>query len=103
VATWKLMLQIPEMPTVLSSKGADGWPDIELGGQGFCFPAQLERDEVRYSGVPIRRRRLRGEWLSVCNEVARLKAGNHHDGEKSALQVPLESRHQGGSNGTLPQ
>lgn len=39
-SSWKLMLQSPGVPTVLSTKGADGWPDIEVGGQGFCFPVQ---------------------------------------------------------------
>jgi hypothetical protein len=30
--------------TVLESKGADGWPDLEVGGPGFCFPV------VRWNG-----------------------------------------------------
>jgi hypothetical protein len=39
-AGWKLMLASPGVATVLPAKGRDGWPDIEVGGQGFCFPVQ---------------------------------------------------------------
>jgi len=28
------------VPEFLSSKGKDGWPDISIGGPGFCFPVQ---------------------------------------------------------------
>jgi hypothetical protein len=27
-------------PTQLKTKGKDGWPDISVGGPGFCFPVQ---------------------------------------------------------------
>lgn len=35
---WKLMMSETGMPEFLAVKGAGGWPDIELGGPGFCFP-----------------------------------------------------------------
>ena len=39
-SSWKLITRSEGIPTVLKSKGANGWPDIEVGGQGFCFPVQ---------------------------------------------------------------
>ena len=36
--TWKVMSQGPGMITFLPTKGAGGWPDMEVGGPGFCFP-----------------------------------------------------------------
>jgi hypothetical protein len=39
-SSWKLMLASPGVATVLTTKGTGGWPDIEVGGQGFCFPVQ---------------------------------------------------------------
>ena len=41
---WKLMASDTGIPTFLSSTGAGGWPDIEIGGPGFCFPV------VRWDG-----------------------------------------------------
>jgi hypothetical protein len=35
---WKLMAEQTAMPDFLSPKGVGGWPDIQLGGPGFCFP-----------------------------------------------------------------
>ena len=35
---WKLMHDETAMPDFLATKGVDGWPDIEMGGPGFCFP-----------------------------------------------------------------
>lgn len=37
---WKLMAQGTGMPTFLETRGKDGWPDIEIGGPGFCFPVE---------------------------------------------------------------
>jgi hypothetical protein len=28
------------IPEFLKTKGADGWPDISVGGPGFCFPVE---------------------------------------------------------------
>ena len=36
--SWKLMTNETAMPDFLKTKGAGGWPDIQLGGPGFCFP-----------------------------------------------------------------
>jgi hypothetical protein len=36
--TWKLISQGTGVVTFLSTKGAGGWPDMEVGGPGFCFP-----------------------------------------------------------------
>jgi hypothetical protein len=36
--TWKLMTKGIGMVSFLTTKGVGGWPDIEVGGPGFCFP-----------------------------------------------------------------
>ena len=28
------------LPQFLKTQGAQGWPDISVGGPGFCFPVQ---------------------------------------------------------------
>lgn len=35
---WVRMASETGMLTLLPTKGKDGWPDIEVGGPGFCFP-----------------------------------------------------------------
>lgn len=42
--SWKLMTHETAMPEFLKTKGTAGWPDISLGGPGFCFPI------VRWNG-----------------------------------------------------
>ena len=42
--SWKLMTDDTAMPDFLATKGVGGWPDIQLGGPGFCFPV------VRWNG-----------------------------------------------------
>ena len=42
--SWKLMTHETAMPDFLKTKGSAGWPDISLGGPGFCFPV------VRWNG-----------------------------------------------------
>jgi hypothetical protein len=37
---WKLVTNGTGIPQFLETKGADGWPDISVGGPGFCFPVQ---------------------------------------------------------------
>jgi hypothetical protein len=37
-ASWKLMDSRTGMLGVLNTEGRDGWPDISVGGPGFCFP-----------------------------------------------------------------
>ncbi len=39
-STWKLITGSEGIATVLRTKGVGGWPDLEIGGQGFCFPVQ---------------------------------------------------------------
>ena len=34
---WKLMIESTGMANILSTKGVGGWPDIEIGGPGFCY------------------------------------------------------------------
>ena len=36
--TWKLVHDETAMPDFLATKGVGGWPDIQMGGPGFCFP-----------------------------------------------------------------
>jgi hypothetical protein len=37
---WKVMTSGTGIVSFLPTKGAGGWPDIEIGGPGFCFPVQ---------------------------------------------------------------
>ena len=58
---WKLIASRTGVPTFLATKGVGGWPDLEIGGPGFCF--QVERWNGRqyvphrrqYEGRPCRR------------------------------------------------
>ncbi len=36
--SWKLITSATGIPNFLATKGIDDWPDIEIGGPGFCFP-----------------------------------------------------------------
>jgi hypothetical protein len=35
---WRGMLASEGMAEFLPAKGKDGWPDVSIGGPGFCFP-----------------------------------------------------------------
>ncbi|MDO8314462.1 MAG: hypothetical protein Q7T00_04355 [Rugosibacter sp.] len=37
---WRLMNQQTGVPEILKARGASGWPDISVGGPGFCFPVE---------------------------------------------------------------
>jgi len=58
--SWKLIAGGQGIPDFLATKGVNGWPDIEVGGPGFCFPIirwngkeyVLNRHE--YEGKPCR-------------------------------------------------
>lgn len=58
--SWKLITNDMGMPEFLKTKGAAGWPDILIGGPGFCFPVKrwngqayvLNRRE--YEGKPCK-------------------------------------------------
>lgn len=58
---WKLITNGIGILTVLPSKGKDGWPDIEIGGPGFCFPIErwngrtYKQYRLQYEGKPCRR------------------------------------------------
>ena len=38
--SWKVITGNNGMPEFLKTKGKDGWPDLSVGGPGFCFPVQ---------------------------------------------------------------
>lgn len=60
--SWKLVTSGTGMLSFLTTKGVGGWPDIEIGGPGFCFPVErwngkqyvLQRNE--YEGKRCRRK-----------------------------------------------
>lgn len=58
--SWKLIYQSLGIPEFLSTKGVGGWPDISLGGPGFCFPVlrwngrDYVRHRMEYDGKPCR-------------------------------------------------
>lgn len=57
---WKTILAIDGIPEFLKTKGAGGWPDISIGGPGFCFPVLRWNGRVytnhrrEYEGKPCR-------------------------------------------------
>jgi hypothetical protein len=47
---WKLLTESAGMATFLQTKGASGWPDIEIGGPGFCFAvARWDGKEYKFN------------------------------------------------------
>jgi hypothetical protein len=58
--SWKRITNGAGILTFLPTKGVGGWPDIEIGGPGFCFPIErwngqnyvLQRHQ--YEGKPCR-------------------------------------------------
>mgnify|MGYP001351121821 CR=1 FL=1 len=58
---WKAMVSRSGFATFLNTRGTGGWPDLEVGGPGFCFP--VERWDGReyhllrkqYDGKPCKR------------------------------------------------
>ena len=48
---WKLINSNQGMAGFLKTKGVGGWPDIEVGGPGFCFPI------LRWNGSAYRHHR----------------------------------------------
>lgn len=59
--SWKMIASRTGIPTFLATKGVGGWPDVEIGGPGFCFPVERwnGREYVirrrQYEGRPCRR------------------------------------------------
>ena len=37
---WRLITGGPGIPEFLKTKGVGGWPDLLVGGPGFCFPVE---------------------------------------------------------------
>jgi hypothetical protein len=57
---WKSILASDGIPEFLKARGVGGWPDISVGGPGFCYPVLRwnGRDYVQhrreYEGRPCR-------------------------------------------------
>ena len=57
---WKLIDSGSGIPSFLATKGAGGWPDMEIGGPGFCFPVHrwngkgYALNRWQYEGRPCR-------------------------------------------------
>jgi hypothetical protein len=58
--SWALLATDVGMPRLLETTGSDGWPDIEIGGPGFCFPI------IRWNGQAYGLDRYEYEG-AVCN------------------------------------
>lgn len=43
---WRVMTGGSGVPEFLKTKGAGGWPDISVGGPGFCFPVERWNGKV---------------------------------------------------------
>lgn len=58
---WTVVHQSSGIPQFLVTKGAGGWPDIEVGGPGFCFPV------LRWNGreYALERRQYEGKACSA--------------------------------------
>jgi len=58
--SWNQMVDETAMPDFLKTTGAGGWPDIQLGGPGFCFPVLRWNGKAyvnhrnEYEGKPCR-------------------------------------------------
>lgn len=61
--SWRRITESQGIPTFLGTKGAGGWPDIEVGGPGFCFPVlrwngrEYALHRHQYEGKPCRPQR----------------------------------------------
>ena len=59
--SWKLIYESVGIPEFLATKGVGGWPDISVGGPGFCFPVlrwngrAYVQHRMEYDGKPCRR------------------------------------------------
>lgn len=57
---WKLMYNATGMPEFLETKSVGGWPEISVGGPGFCFPVMrwigtvFVLNRYAYEGKPCR-------------------------------------------------
>lgn len=59
--SWKVMTHGIGILLVQRTKGKDGWPDLEIGGPGFCFPIERWNGSdykvvgKQYDGKPCKR------------------------------------------------
>jgi len=59
--SWAILSEGAGIPRLLETTGSDGWPDIEIGGPGFCFPIhrwngrEYDLDRMEYEGQPCER------------------------------------------------
>jgi hypothetical protein len=59
--TWKSIFNRIGIAELLTTKGVGGWPDISVGGPGFCFPvvrwngSAYVDHRLQYEGKPCRR------------------------------------------------
>ena len=57
---WKLVTNNTGIAQFLTTRGADGWPDISVGGPGFCFPVErwngreYKQQRWEYEGKPCK-------------------------------------------------
>ena len=57
---WRLMTSGAGIPEPLKTKGAAGYPDLSIGGPGFCFPVwrwngrEYDNQRFEYEGKPCR-------------------------------------------------
>lgn len=57
---WKLITSGSGIPRVLPTRGVGNWPDLEIGGPGFCFPVERWNGKAyvlnrrSYGGKPCR-------------------------------------------------
>ena len=58
--TWKLITSGSGILTPLATRGTGGWPDLEIGGPGFCFAVE------RWNGSEYRHHRYEYEG-KPCN------------------------------------
>lgn len=58
---WKVLSRGIGILLVQATKGKDGWPDLEIGGPGFCFPVERWNGSEykvvgkQYAGKPCQR------------------------------------------------
>ena len=58
--SWKLIIHSSGIASFLADKGPGGWPDLEIGGPGFCFSAyrwngrEYEYNRDEYDGKPCK-------------------------------------------------
>ena len=58
--SWQLMDRNTGVPEFLATRGTGGWPDISVGGPGFCFPVvrwngrEYKLQRWQYDGKPCK-------------------------------------------------